>query len=274
MKPEDFDLLSNLVRDRSGLVLTKDKLYLVESRLLPLARKRGMAGLDDLVKALRTRREEPLMAAVTEAMTTNESSFFRDLKPFDFLRKMVLPKLVESRAAKRSIRIWSAAASTGQEPYSIAICLREEASKLAGWRTEIVGTDLSNEVLEKAKAGLYSQFEVQRGLPIQMLMKHFKQVNETWQIDPALRAMVKFRVQNLLTDLSRLGAFDVVFCRNVLIYFDQPTKKKVLSRIARLMPADGFLFLGGAETVLGITDAFKPLEGYRGVYQLTGRTAH
>jgi len=268
MNQQDFDTLIGLVKDRSGIVLTKEKSYLLESRLLPLARKRGMAGLDELVAAIRNKRDAQLITAVTEAMTTNESSFFRDIRPFDIFRKVVLPEMLETRAAKRSIRIWCAACSTGQEPYSLAICLREEAAKLAGWRTEIIGTDLSTEVLEKAKVGLYSQFEVQRGMPIQLLMKYFTQVNETWQISPQIRAMVKFRSLNLLENFSGLGAFDIVFCRNVLIYFDNPTKKAVLEKIARLMPADGKLFLGGAETVIGVTPAFRPVPGQRGLYEL------
>lgn len=268
MKPEDFELLRSLVEERSGLVLTKEKLYLLESRLIPLARKRGMAGLDKLIREIRTRREESLLTAVTEAMTTNESSFFRDIKPFENFRKFVLPKLVEGHAAGRAIRIWSAACSTGQEPYSIAICLREEAAKLSGHRFEIVATDLSVEVLEKAKVGMYSQFEIQRGLPIQILMKYFKQVDEMWQVDASIRAMVKFRKLNLLQEFSSLGRFDVVFCRNVLIYFGKATKKLVFDRLRRIMLTDGFLFLGGAETVLGITDAFCRVDGYRGVYQM------
>ena len=274
MNRTDFELFSGLVKERSGLVLSKEKLYLLESRLIPLARKRGLSGLEDLAAAIRTRREEPLLAAVTEAMTTNESSFFRDLKPFEYFRNLVLPKLLERRAAKRSFRIWSAACSTGQEPYSIAMCLREEAARLGGWRVEIVATDLSTEVLEKAKVGMYSQFEVQRGLPIQMLMKYFKQVNEMWQVDASIRAIVKFRQHNLLGTATWLGSFDVVFCRNVLIYFDQPTKRLVLERISRIIPADGFLFLGGAETVLGVTEAFRPLDGYRGLYGLVSEVSH
>ena len=214
MKSEDFDFLSNLLKKRSGLIISEDKLYLLESRLMPLARKRGMNGLDDLVQAIRFAPEEDLLVDVTEAMTTNESSFFRDIKPFENFRKLVLPALLEKRADKRSIRIWCAAASTGQEPYSLAMCLREEAAKLSGWRIEIVATDLSKEVLEKASVGLYSQFEVQRGLPIQLLMKYFSQVNDLWQIDSSIRAMIKYQSLNLLDNFTHLGAFDVVFCRD------------------------------------------------------------
>jgi len=274
MKSEDFDLISDLLKRRSGLIITADKLYLLESRLVPLARKRGMNGLEDLVKALRFSPEEQLLLDVTEAMTTNESSFFRDINPFENFRKTVLPDLVEKRAAKKSIRIWCAACSTGQEPYSLAMYLREEAAMLAGWRVEIVATDLSAEVLEKSRVGLYSQFEVQRGLPIQMLVKYFSQVNDLWQIDSTIRAMVKFQPINLLDSLSPLGGFDIVFCRNVLIYFDQETKGVVLKNISAQMPSDGYLFLGGAETVLGICDAFQPMDGYRGIYRLSPQTRH
>jgi chemotaxis protein methyltransferase CheR len=265
MKPDEFDFLAKLLKDRSGLVLTKDKSYLLESRLMPVARKRGYKGLDELVAQLR-RRDEALAADVTDAMTTNESFFFRDQKPFDQFRDVVLPNLLKTRASKRSFRIWCAAASSGQEPYSLAMLLKEHATKLAGWRTEIVGTDISREILQKARAGLYSQFEVQRGLPIQLLVKYFKKRDDQWEIDPAIRSMVQYKEWNLLQDLKALGQFDVVFCRNVLIYFDQPTKSKVLENMAKQMTDDAVLYLGGAETVLGISDKFKPIPGQRGVY--------
>jgi chemotaxis protein methyltransferase CheR len=266
MKVEDFDMFSNLLKQRSGLVLTKDKAYLLESRLMPVARKWNMKGLDELASTVRSRREEALLRDVTEAMTTNESSFYRDQKPFDLFKQLVLPKLLETRAQRRQIRIWSAACSSGQEAYSLAMLLQEEGAKIGGWKIEIVGTDISIEMVDRAKAGIYTQFEVQRGLPITMLVKYFKQNGDKWQISPQIRQMVNFREYNLLGDLTPLGQFDVVFCRNVLIYFDQPTKSRVLDQIGRVMPGDGFLYLGGAETVLGITDRFKPLEGQRGLY--------
>ncbi len=268
MKSEDFQFISTLLKERSGLVLTSDKVYLLESRLIPVARKRGLKGLDDLVDTIRRTRPEPLIADVTEAMTTNESFFFRDTKPFDLFRDHILPHLLATRATKKSFRIWCAAASTGQEPYSLAIILKENAAKLAGWKVEIVGTDLSREVLDRAKAGMYSQFEVQRGLPIQFLVKYFDKKEDQWQIKSDLRAMIQYKEYNLLGDLKPLGNFDVVFCRNVLIYFDQATKGKILEGASRLMPEDGLLFLGGAETVLGISDKFKPVAGQRGVYCL------
>jgi chemotaxis protein methyltransferase CheR len=267
MTNEDFDLLCRLLKERSGLVLTRDKAYLLESRLLPVARKRNMKSLDELIGLLRGRPEGELVRDVIEAMTTNESFFFRDIKPFDQFRNFVIPQLLKTRTVKKSMRIWSAACSSGQEPYSIAMILAEEkATRLQGWSIELVATDLSSEILEKAQAGLYSQFEVQRGLPIQLLVKYFKQQGDRWQIDAGIRGMVKFRCLNLLDDFTPMGHFDVIFCRNVLIYFDQATKTVVLDRIARMLPADGFLYLGGAETVIGITDKFQSLTEQRGIY--------
>jgi chemotaxis protein methyltransferase CheR len=272
MKPDDFQLLSGLLKERSGLVLTSDKAYLLESRLLPLARKQGLANLDELVSAIRTKREDKLITVVAEAMTTNESLFFRDNSPFEQLRKKLLPGLSKARADTKRLRIWSAACSTGQEPYSIAMCLKEECAQLAGWRVDLVGTDLATEVLEKAKAGLYSQFEVQRGMPIQMLAKYFTKANDMWQLKPEIRGMVQYRQHNLLQNFSLLGAFDVIFCRNVLIYFDQPTKTAILERMARQLAPDGFLILGGAETVLGITSKFATVPGMRGIYAVVSGT--
>ncbi len=266
MNTQDFQLLSGIVLERSGLVLTEEKVYLLESRLVPLARQRGMNTLEDLANELRRSNDEKLKEEITEAMTTNETFFFRDTKPFDIFRETVLPQLLETRASKKTLRIWNAACSTGQEPYSVAMLLKEEAAKMAGWRVEILATDISNEVLEKAKAGLYSQFEVQRGLPIQLLIKYFQQMGEMWQIDSSIRAMVKFQKMNLLDNLSILGNFDVIFCRNVLIYFDHEMKAKVLGQMHQIMAGDGALFLGGAETVLGICDDLKPISGLKGVY--------
>jgi chemotaxis protein methyltransferase CheR len=265
--PLDYDYVRKLLRERSGLVLSADKQYLVESRLLPVARRAGMAGLTELVQELRRgSKVEPLVTEVVEAMTTNESFFFRDKLPFELFRNAIVPELIAARGTSRRIRIWCAAASTGQEPYSLAMSLKEMGEAVAGWRIEIVATDLSNDVLEKARAGIYSQFEVQRGLPIQLLVKYFSQIGDTWQIAPEIRAMVAFRPLNLLADFAHLGMFDVVFCRNVLIYFDQETKISVLERIARVTDRNGYLALGAAETVVGLTDSFKPVPDKRGLY--------
>jgi chemotaxis protein methyltransferase CheR len=270
MKPEDFDLLAGIVKQRSGLVLTPEKVYLLESRLMPIARKRGLSELEELVSVVRAASDENLLTEITDAMTTNESYFFRDSVPFELFENHTLPLLLEARAHKKALRIWCAAASTGQEPYSLAMVLKENATKFEDWRIEIVATDISSEVLEKAKAGLYSQFEVQRGLPIQMLVKNFTQVGEMWQIDSSLKAMVDFRHFNLLDDPTTLGKFDLVFCRNVLIYFDSETKSQVLNGIAKTLPPDGAIYLGAAETVIGITDHFRPVKGKRGIYELNG----
>jgi chemotaxis protein methyltransferase CheR len=199
-------------------------------------------------------------------MTTNETFFFRDKIPFDHLRETILPALIAARAKEKRLRIWCAAASSGQEPYSIAMLLRGFAARLRGWRVDLLATDLSSDVIERARCGVYSQFEVQRGLPIQLLLRHFSQIGDQWQIGPELREMVQFRTLNLLNDFSPLGTFDVVFCRNVLIYFDLPTKTAVLERIARQTSADGYLTLGAAETVVGLTDAFKPCADKRGLF--------
>jgi chemotaxis protein methyltransferase CheR len=263
--PVDYEFLRKLLKERSGLDLSADKQYLVESRLIPLARKAGLPGLPELVQKLKG-SAEGLTAEVVEAMTTNETFFFRDKVPFDHLKATILPELLQARAARRSLRIWCAASSTGQEPYSIAMCLKELGAALTGWRVEIIATDLSQGVLEKSRAGLFSQFEVQRGLPIQLLVKHFAQIGELWQLNADIRAMVQFRQLNLLQDFSHLGVFDVIFCRNVLIYFDQETKTNVFSRLARMVEPDGFLMLGAAETVVGLTDAFKPYPDRRGLY--------
>ena len=265
MTPMDYEFLRKLLKERSGLDLSADKQYLVESRLISLARRVGLAGIPELVQKIRS-GSEALTSEVVEAMTTNETFFFRDKIPFEHLRETVLPALTQARASRRSLRIWCAASSTGQEPYSIAMCVKEFAG-LAGWRVEIVATDLSQGVLEKSRAGIFSQFEVQRGLPIQMLVKHFTQVGELWQLSADIRAMVQHRQLNLLQDFSHLGMFDLIFCRNVLIYFDQDTKAGIFDRLARVIEPDGVLALGAAESVVGISDAFRPCPDRRGLYR-------
>jgi chemotaxis protein methyltransferase CheR len=267
MTPSDYEYLRKLLKARSGLVLSAEKHYLVESRLLPVARKAGLSNLTGLVARLRAPDAERLTVEVVEAMTTNESLFFRDKVPFDHFRDTIMPALLAARAASRRIRIWCAAAATGQEPYTLAMCLKEMGKELRGWRIEIVATDLSTEVLARAKNGVYSQFEVQRGLSAMMLIKYFSQVGEAWQIAPEIRGMVKFAPLNLLNDFSHLGKFDLVFCRNVLIYFDQATKIDVLERIADVTERDGYLVLGGAETVMGLTKRFRPVADKRGLYR-------
>lgn len=266
MTPADYEYLRKLLKDRSGLVLSADKQYLVESRLLPLARRANLGGISELVTKMKS-GAEAMIVDVVEAMTTNETFFFRDKVPFDHFKETILPALLQARAARKSIRIWCAACSTGQEPYSLAMILKEMGATIAGWRVDIVATDLSQEVLEKSKAGIFSQFEVQRGLPIQMLVKYFKQTGDLWQLNPDIRSMVQFKQLNLLQDFGHLGTFDLIFCRNVLIYFDQETKVGIFNRPVKINEADGFLVLGAAETVVGLTDVYKPLADRRGVYK-------
>ncbi len=270
MTPDDFSYLRALLKERSGLVLSAEKQYLAESRLLPLARKNALSTLAELVGKLKQPQSAALAAEVVDAMTTNETFFFRDKIPFEHFRDTIVPALLASRARDKRIRIWCTACATGQEPYSLAMLLHEMGAQLAGYRVQILATDICGAVIDKAKAGIYSQFEVQRGLPIGLLIKYFTQTNERWQIAPELRGMVQFRTLNLLNDFSPLGGFDVVFCRNVLIYFDRPTKIAVLERIARRMPEDGFLVLGAAETVVGLTDLYKPVADRRGLYAPNG----
>jgi len=273
--PQDYDYLRTLLKARSGLMLSAEKHYLIESRLLPVARTAGLLNLAGLVTKLKEPAAESLIVEVVEAMTTNESFFFRDKIPFDDFRQTIMPALLAAHAVNRRIRIWCAAAATGQEPYTLAICLKEMGKELQGYSVEILATDLSTQVLEKAKSGIYTQFEVQRGLPVLALIKYFSQLGETWQIAPEIRGMVKYMPLNLLNDFSHLGKFDLVFCRNVLIYFDQATKTSVLERIADITESNGFLVLGGAETVLGVTERFKPVPQKHGLYvpQQAGRAS-
>ena len=268
MKPHAFETLAACLRTGSGLIIGPDKIYLLEARLGRILKQQGLRDLNALAEHLAGGRAPTLEREVIEAMTTNESFFFRDDTPFTHFRTHALPRLLAARGPGARLRIWSAASSSGQEAYSLAMILAECRAELAGRIADIIGTDISREQLTRAQEGLYTQFEVQRGLPMQMLVRHFKRDGTNWRINEALRAMTSFREWNLLADLRPLGQFDVVFCRNVLIYFDQPTKSCVLDAIARQMPPDGLLYLGGAETVRGITDRFAAVPGERGVYEL------
>ena len=270
MTPNGFETLASLLYAGSGLAIGPDKLYLLENRLDSVMKKHAVGSLDALAaKVHQVSASRPpgiLEQDIIEAMTTNESFFFRDEKPFTHFRTHALPRLVSTRPPNAKLRIWSAAASTGQEAYSLAMILSDQKALLGGRSVEIIGTDIAREPLARAQDGLYTQFEVQRGLPIQNLVRHFRKDGLNWRVSDALRSMVQFKVANLLGDLRGLGQFDIVFCRNVLIYFDQPTKARVLDAIAGLMPPDGLLYLGGAETVLGITSRFAPMPNERGVY--------
>lgn len=265
---QSFDILSTRLKQISGITLARDKTYLLESRLNPVIRKHEIATIDDFAAEIAKSAAGPLVDELIDVMTTNETFFFRDNTPFNNFRESILPKFLESRANKKQIKIWCGAASTGQEPYSLCMILKELGPKVAGWDIPIIGTDLCVEALEKAKAATYTQFEVQRGMPIQMLMKYFTQDGERWKLNDEIKSMVKFGLFNLMNDPKAVGmGFDIVFLRNVLIYFDVETKKKVLEGISKIMPSDGVIFLGGAETVLGVTKAFEPYPDLRGVYR-------
>jgi len=262
----DFKFFENLLQRESGLAITPEKMYLLESRLLPIVRKHEIqGGLEGLAQKMRLTKDVNLQRTVVEAMTTNETSFFRDNTPFQRMKENLLPYFAKERSAQKTLRIWSAACSSGQEPYSIAMLLRDYPI-LADWKVEIVATDLSLEILEQARSGVYSQFEVQRGLPIQMLVKHFIQQGNNWVIKPVVKNMVTFKAVNLMEKIIGLGQFDIIFCRNVLIYFDVPTKAKVIAAIKTVIKSDGVLLLGGAETVIGVSDDFKPVPDVKGIY--------
>jgi chemotaxis protein methyltransferase CheR len=269
----DFDFLRLLLQRRSGLFLSTEKRYLVESRLGMLCRRRSIAGISALVLQLRTSPASELEAAVIEAMTTNETLFFRDRTPFDLFRDVILPEKLAANAESRTLRIWCAAVSTGQEAYSLAMLLDDAVDRVAGWTIEILGTDISGEVLDRARQGLYSQFEIQRGLPIQLLLKHFRQEGDKWRLTERIRNMVTLKQHNLLEPSQQLGQFDVIFCRNVLIYFDVPTKARVMAALADRLASNGAFILGAAETVIGITTTLVPDPKHRGVYRDAASTA-
>ena len=268
----DFDYIAQLVWRRSAIVLEPGKEYLVESRLTPLVRREGGEKIADLVARLQSSPETGLHAEVVDAMTTNETSWFRDRLPFDALAAHLIPELMVKRARERRITIWSAGCSSGQEPYSIAMILSAAMAMHPGWSLQIVATDLSEEMLAKAKRGRYGQLEVNRGLPAQMLVSNFERVGMEWEVRSSIRSMVDFRALNLARPFeSVVGSPDVVFLRNVLIYFDMETKKQVLKRVRSVLKPDGYLFLGGAETTLNVDEAFEPVQFDRATcYRLRG----
>jgi chemotaxis protein methyltransferase CheR len=268
----DFDYIAQLVWRRSAIVLEPGKEYLVESRLTPLVRREGGEQISDLVARLQSQPEAGLHAEVVDAMTTNETSWFRDRLPFDALSGHILPDLLTKRARERRITIWSAGCSSGQEPYSIAMMLANSLAMHPGWSVQIIATDLSEEMLTKARRGRYGQLEVNRGLPAQMLVTNFERIGMEWEVKESIRSMVDFRPANLARPFDAVVASaDVVFLRNVLIYFDTETKKQVLKRVRSVLRPDGYLFLGGAETTLNVDEAFEPVQFDRATcYRLRG----
>ena len=260
MRPEDFSFLSRIVRRRSGLVLPAHKATMIEGRLSTVMRRFGFRTTSALIHELRHGRDT-LARAVTEAMTTNESSFFRDRLAFEKFRDVVLPPLLEARAASKRLRIWSAACAAGQEAYSIAMLLDDLKLHTKGWAIDLIATDLSSEMIARAEEGLYTHYEVQRGLGIRKLVAHFTQEESNWRIAEHLRRMVTFRQFNLLDSYGWLDDLDVVFCRNVLIYFDHKTKASILERIAEVLVSDGALMLGHTETPDARPKTFMPMRG-------------
>jgi len=256
----EFDYIRRLVLEQSAIVLEQDKQYLAESRLLPLARREGFDSLASLVACLRTKIFDGLHLKVVEAMTTNETSFFRDFHPFEALRESLLPQLMIRRAYSKELNFWSAACASGQEPYSLAVLLQEYFPNLAGWKVRIIATDLSAEMLARAREGRYSQLEVNRGLPAGLLVKYFLRHGNDWRILEDLRRRVEFQIINLAETWPLLPLMDVVLMRNVLIYFSLDTKKKILGKVRQLLKPDGFLFLGGAETTFNLDDAFERVQ--------------
>jgi chemotaxis protein methyltransferase CheR len=261
-----FDSFCAYLRRASGLVLDADKRYLVESRVSPVMKRAGVTGLGELVRVLEQGQMPSLAREVVQAMTINETYFFRDRVPFEILRESVLPGLIAARSMQRRLRIWCAASSTGQEAYSISMILDEFGTRLAGWRLEIIATDLSEAALAKAKAATYSQFEVQRGLSTAQLLRYFDQVGDMWRLKEATRSRVDYRHFNLLSDYSALGSFDLIFCRNVLIYFEPDRKADVLNRMTKLLAADGALALGSSESIIGLNTKLKQHPSFRGYF--------
>jgi chemotaxis protein methyltransferase CheR len=257
MTAGDFGYICDLVREQSALTLEAGKEYLVESRLDPLAREQGFPSFQKMVQSLRSGPFSDLHRKVVEAMTNNETSFFRDARVFSMLTKSILPALVASRSAERSLNIWCAACSTGQEPYSIAMVLREHFPLLGGWDVRIIASDMSRDVLSRAQAGRYSQFEISRGLPAILLVKYFEQHGAAWEISPAIRRMVEFREINLIQPWTALPGMHLILMRNVLIYVDVTMKKTILEKAGRLLTPGGYLLLGGAETTTALDDSFE-----------------
>ena len=268
IKTDDFSFVRDLMLRRSGIVLEPGKEYLVEARLLPVARTAGYDSVSRFIARLRSEPTPQLLTDVVEALTINETSWFRDRHPFDALRDHVLPELLARPQTNKRVKVWSAACSSGQEPYSIAMVLADALSTRPGWSADILATDLSNQILTQARAARYSQLEVKRGLPAPLLVRHFERAGTHWVLRESIRKMVSFRELNLAGALPAMTAVDIVFLRNVLIYFDAPMKRRVLAQVRRVLRPDGYVFLGGAETTLHLDDEFERLPlGSTSVYR-------
>jgi chemotaxis protein methyltransferase CheR len=260
LTPDAIEYVCKTVRDRSAIELDASKSYLIEARLAAVARENGFATITELVQGVRTQRKPELESRLVESLTTNETSFFRDIHPFEAMKKTILPELRTVRAAQRTLNLWSAACSTGQELYSISMHLRENFPDLAAWKLNLLGTDLSDDVLEKARAARFSQIEVNRGLPAPLLLKYFQRDGMHWQLRPELRAMATFKKLNLIESWGPMPTMDVVFLRNVLIYFAPETKKLILQKVRKVMAPHGVLFLGAAETTMNLDSSFERVQ--------------
>ena len=265
MRPDDLQFVAALARARAGLMLGPERAFFVESRLATLARREGEANVESLVSRLRANPEDPMSRAAVEALATPETSFFRDRTPFDHLRDEVLPEMAANRPDGK-VRIWCAGCSTGQEPYSLAMMAAEYAVRFPRLQLEILATDLSTRALEKAQSGLYTQFEVQRGLPIRLLIRYFDKVGDNWQASSRLRQAVRWGRLNLINDFTKLGQFDIILCRNVLSYFDTAPRHQVLKRLAGALAVDGCLILGSGEAA-ALPEAFEPARGGAGLHR-------
>ena len=257
LSPANYKFLQQQIYRHSGIVLDEDKHYLFESRLMPVARAAGLPTLNELCNCLRSRVHAGLAKQVMEALTTNETLFFRDMAPFETLKNRILPELMASLPAHESLNIWSAAASSGQEAYSIAMLVRERG--VTGRETRILGTDVSEHILDRARAAKYVQFEVNRGLPATYLVKYFTRDGLDWLLKEEIRSMVTFRPFDLRRPMAELGRFHIIFCRNVLIYFDLETKNRVLQQLLLALEPGGYLFLGSAESLYQVQDRFEQL---------------
>jgi chemotaxis protein methyltransferase CheR len=269
MTDQEFKEICRLLRETSAIVLEAGKEYLVETRLAPLVRQMNLNSISDLIGQLRFQADNGLHRQIVEALVTTETSFFRDHHPFEALRKAVIPDLIAKRRGERRLNIWCAASSSGQEPYSLAMLMRESFPELAGWAVSLIASDISLEVLARARAGRFSQIEVNRGLPATLLVKYFHQVGAHWQLDARICKMVEFREINIAHTLPALPRMDLILLRNVMIYFEVDTKKAILGKLARLLRPDGYLLLGGAETTFNLDDSYRRIESLKtGFYQL------
>lgn len=271
MKPENVAFVQNLLRKRSGIVLEQTKTYLVEARLGPVARRLGLQSIDELIDTIRRRPEKDLHQEVLEAMVTTETSFFRDVHPFETLKQVVIPRLIHSRRETRELTFWSAACASGQEIHSLAMLLRENFPELENWKLTLLASDVSEEMLHRTREGLYSQLEVNRGIPTRLLIRFFQREGLSWRLTESIRKMVEVRKVNLIEGLPYLPKMDIIFLRNVLIYFDVETRKSIIEKISRQLKSDGYLFVGGAETMIGMNESLiRERISNTSVYRITG----